>query len=110
MFKSNATLLLLLLLLPGTTWPRGTCNCWRRCSPLGVNYLQIVPDFCTAAAASRDYTAKAYLQLLEALRDKADWLAQLHPGEAHRHIAIPYVTLLVADDTAIWQIEAGERT
>jgi hypothetical protein len=34
-----------------------------------------------AAAAARDYTAKAYLQLLEALRAKADWLAQQSPGE-----------------------------
>jgi hypothetical protein len=32
-------------------------------------------------AAARDYTVKAYLQLLEALRAKAAWLAQRDPGE-----------------------------
>jgi hypothetical protein len=32
------------------------------------------------AAAARDYTVKAYLLLLEALRDKADTLAQQDPG------------------------------
>jgi hypothetical protein len=76
-----------------------------------------VPDLCAAAAAAaaaaaRDFTVKAYLLLLEALRDKADWLAQQDPGEARslRHIAIPYVTLLVANDTTIWQIGAIECT
>ncbi|WIA43755.1 hypothetical protein OEZ86_010180 [Tetradesmus obliquus] len=33
-----------------------------------------------AACGGRDYTAKAYLQLLDALRAKADWLRQVDPG------------------------------
>ncbi|KAF6258010.1 hypothetical protein COO60DRAFT_1521097 [Scenedesmus sp. NREL 46B-D3] len=34
-----------------------------------------------AAFGRRDYTSKAYLQLVEALRAKADWLRQQDPGE-----------------------------
>ncbi|KAF6250518.1 hypothetical protein COO60DRAFT_1572163 [Scenedesmus sp. NREL 46B-D3] len=34
-----------------------------------------------AAFGRRDYTCKAYLQLVEALRAKADWLRQQDPGE-----------------------------